>query len=90
MYRYACFLISLVVAYSEMSLFIDTQRNIPLTGQLYQAVREDTACYIDDTMTERVTVYVAGESWYYLGYNHTCISSQMQHGLSLLQQKLQQ
>lgn len=44
-----------------MSLFADTQRSIPLTEQLYQAAREATACYIDDNMTERVTVYVTGE-----------------------------
>ncbi|KAB5579382.1 hypothetical protein PHYPO_G00194420 [Pangasianodon hypophthalmus] len=42
-----------------MTLFVDTQRSIPLTEQLQQAARETTACYIDDTMTERVTVYVA-------------------------------
>lgn len=51
---------------SGMSLFVDTQRSIPLTEQLYQAAREATACYIDDTMTERVTVYVAGELVMYL------------------------
>ncbi|KAF4089297.1 hypothetical protein AMELA_G00064540 [Ameiurus melas] len=47
-----------VLADSGMSLFADTQRSIPLTEQLYQAAREATACYIDDNMTERVTVYV--------------------------------
>lgn len=52
-----------VLADSGMSLFVDTQRSIPLTEQLYQAAREATAYYIDDdnNMTERVTVYVAGE-----------------------------
>ncbi|KAG7330158.1 hypothetical protein KOW79_006380 [Hemibagrus wyckioides] len=48
-----------VLADSGMSLFVDTQRNIPLTDQLYQAAREATACYMDETMTEGVTVYVA-------------------------------
>ncbi|KAI5104325.1 hypothetical protein C0J45_5951 [Silurus meridionalis] len=47
-----------VLADSGMSLFVDTQRSIPLTDQLYQAAREATACYMDDNMTERVTVYV--------------------------------
>lgn len=49
------------LADSGMSLFVDTQRSIPLTEQLYQAAREATACYMDDTMSDRVTVYVTGE-----------------------------
>ncbi|TSL34601.1 hypothetical protein Baya_6814 [Bagarius yarrelli] len=43
---------------SGMTLFVDSQKSIALNEQLYQAAREATTCYIDDAMTERVTVYV--------------------------------